>query len=449
MTIRHRIFGLGNAGGNFLDQLLLSEPSFDGLVAINNDPDALMASVVPTRMTLAAEKNLLDAFCDVKETVFKEIENASTVLLCAGLGGITASTLMPRLAEISKAAKKTTIACVSLPFLFEGKRTQKLAIDALQALETICDGVVILDNNALCLSKSGGAGLGESFVASDEAMKVVLPGILAMLASKGPVRINRADLLGALSEKGAKTLIGYGEASGANRLHEAIEQAFKNPLLNRGRTLAKANAIFVLLQGPKDLSFAEAQAAMHEIEKVAGDQHDIQLSVQAEAAEGEPLKVFILATSGGALKSALKKTTSEEQKNPAPALVEEKASQEPELPVTESAIKQAAITPEKTPLPSFKPVTPLEQKQPELSFTESLNPIEQSVPPKEEVHTPKKVAWESIAQKPKAKPKQTQGDLNLTIAQRGRFDKSEPTIVEGEDLDTPTYLRLRLKLSVD
>ncbi|MFI0347534.1 MAG: hypothetical protein ACH346_01995 [Chthoniobacterales bacterium] len=424
----HRIFGVGNAGVNFLDSLLMSAPAFSGLIAINNDADALAASVVTTKISLPADQDLATAFEECRRDISGELDAASLVILCGGLGGTTASTLLPRLAGMGKAAKKTTIACVSQPFLFEGKRAQTLALESLAVLEQVCDGLLLLDNNALCTNKSKMSALEESFVASDEAMQLCIPALLAMLASKGPVRINRSDLLSAMSRSGAKTIFGSGQATGANRLHEAVERAFKSPLL-RERALAKANKIFLLLRGPKDLSFAEAQAAMQEVERIAGSEHDIQLSVQASEADGSPVQIFILASLGGTEKNSVE--VIEVQKTSS-----HKIASGSLLPIT---IQQE-------PSKSFK-------EQPEslldgsvITLDSEPRPIAKNTPNATNL---KIAAWEIPINKStmKQKPKQTQGALNLTAAQRGRFDKSEPTIVEGEDLDTPTYLRLGLKLA--
>ncbi len=411
LATSYRIIGVGNAGVNFLDRLLFAKPSFGGLVALNNDSEALAASVIPKQIGLAPDLEASKALAEVEPALMKEIDEASLVVLTGGLGGSVASHLLPELAARSKAAKKITLACVSLPFSFEGKRVQGIAAEALTALQGLCDGVFVLDNNALCSTSSATMGLGETFTASDEAMQNVLPALLALFFNKGPVRVTRADLLKALSRLGSKTHFGYGQAVGPNRLHEAVERALKNPLLDRGRFLAQADAIFVLLRGPKNFSFAEAQAAMQEIERFVKGEHDIQLSVTTEEAENAPLQLFLLAVAGGSNKSVPQK--------------------EPIIMVSKPPVEKV--------IPSI-PSAPAK--------TADENPLLPELFPKDVYQYPAKAsAFSENKSASTAKPKQTQGALNLTAAQRGRFDKSEPTIVEGEDLDTPTYLRLGIKLS--
>ncbi len=408
-TTSYRIVGVGNAGVNFLDRLLVSNPFFSGLVAINNDIDALTSSVVPMQLALPAEQELLLGLEQILPQFEAEIQAAATVIFCAGLGGETASTLLPHLATAAKKAKKLTLACVTQPFSFEGKRAQSLAAESVASLKQVCDGVILIDNNQVASASASKAAVGETFAISDETMQFFLPNILAMLSSKGPVRINRSHLLKTLARAGEKIYFGHGQASGANRLHEAMERLFKTPQLQNGRALTKNCSIFMQLRGPKDLSFAEAQVAMQEMERVIGGESDIQLSVSAEEPSGAPLQVFVLAVE----EKAEKKEVVSIVEN-SPAIVSKKI----ELP--------EVSTPE--PLPKTSPVE-LPLDLPESSFQEVL--IE---------------AKKTTATKATTKLKQTQGALNFTAAQRGRFDKSEPTIVEGEDLDTPTYLRLGLKL---
>ncbi|MBM3857890.1 MAG: hypothetical protein FJ390_08045, partial [Verrucomicrobia bacterium] len=312
----YRIIGVGNAGVNFLDRLLVSNPFFSGLVALNNDVDALTASVVPKQLAFSPDLEPLAALEQVMAMFEAEIQDASTILFCAGLGGGTASTLLPHLATAAKKNKKLVLACVTQPFSFEGKRAQLLAAEAVAALKQICDGVLLLDNNQIASASASKAALGETFVVSDNLMQLFLPNILAMLSSKGPVRINRSHLLKALSLAGEKITFGHGQASGSNRLHEAMEKLFKSPQLQRGRTLTKGATIFMQLRGPKDLSFAEAQAAMQEMERVVGEEANIEISVSAEDPAGSALQIFVLAIEE---KSEKKEITPSAGKTPAPA----------------------------------------------------------------------------------------------------------------------------------
>lgn len=427
----HRIIGIGNAGVNFLDRLLVASPSFSGLIAINNDAESLAASVVANQIAWTSDLETSADLTKVAPRLAEEIDQASVVILVGGLGGGFASALLPQVAAMCKAAKKLTIACVSLPFSFEGKRAQSIAMESLTSLENSCDGTILLENDRLCSRNASTAAFGETFAASDQAMEACLPALLTILFNKGPVRITRPNLMKALHRHGAKTCFGYGQAIGPNRLHQAVERALKNPLLDRGRCFAKASDIFLLLRGPKDISFAEAQAAMHEIERLATGEHDIQLSVHAQEPEGAPLQIFLLATVGGN-PITLAKVEPEIK-------VETQIKREPTVLKKEVPVKARSADAE-TPKPSKIAVPSVLDSRGEEEVKELFPEATYEVPVEPTNATAAKASTSS-------KIKQTQGAFDLKAIQRGRFDKSEPTIVEGEDLDTPTYLRLGLKLS--
>jgi hypothetical protein len=153
-----------------------------------------------------------------------------------------------------------------------------------------------------------------------------------------------------------------------------------------------------MLQGPEDLSFAEVQSAVVEIERLSGDRCQVRPGVAASLPKGSPLTLFITASAGG------------------------------EQPVSKGAagIKTAAAEPTPVSVPVGEPLPAV---QPEAVSERPPLPPKQRLP----------------RQNPPVK--QTQGTLELDTYQRGRFDKSEPTIVAGEDLDIPTFLRKGIKLA--
>lgn len=463
----YRIIGVGNAGVNFLDRLLLSAPSFTGLIALNNDAEALAASVVTTQICLPSDVEYdsnfsVDDLAKAAPQLVDEIALASVVILVGGLGGSFASRLLPHVAMMSKLSKKTTLACLSLPFSFEGKRTQFIATQSIAALEKECNGMMLLDNDRLCAKKASISALGETFAASDEAMEAVIPALLAILFNKGPVRITRAHFLKAMQHTASKSCFGYGYAQGANRLHEALERALKNPLLDRGRCFAKARDIFLLLRGPKDISFAEAQAAMQEIERLAGADRDIQLSVYPEEAIGAPLQVFLLAIIKEST-PATKRVEPPLQTNSVDPLPDFNSRETP----SDAALEQARDSREGDLIIQELPSDVSEYASSALERENDISSTTQALasllvdPMKEKAKKDIKEFFPELVYHPligdpddkgsksstSSTTRQTQGALNLKTFVRGRFDKSEPTIFEGEDLDTPTYLRLGIKLN--
>jgi cell division protein FtsZ len=181
-------------------------------------------------------------------------------------------------------------------------------------------------------------------------------------------------------------LFGSGEADGGNRAHEALEQALRSPLLDRGRLLHDAKKVLVHLSGPRSLTFAEVTAIMQEISKNTAPSSLLHLGVSVARDDSAPLIVTLIGHCGTAAK-----------------------------------IEATA------PVPIAEPV----RATPPALFAEEAIP---STPPPSTHAEPKTAA-----------PKVKQEDLPLEPIARGRFEKVEPTIVEGEDLDVPTFLRRKLK----
>jgi len=382
------IVGIGNAGVSVLDLLSVENPGIRDLLVVNNDTESLSASIVADRLTVP-EGDLGDGFISIDHEFGNAIGGASAVLLCGGLGGETGSFLLSALAIRAKSAGLPTLACVGMPFSFEGKQKRDLALAALEKLRAVCDGVAVIDNDHLSGGTPSSSAVGEAFQLSDRTMIASLLAMQGMLATSGPVKITRGDLHAVLGVPGSVTHFGFGSSHGSNRLHEALERALKSPLLSlpgKGQALHDTKMVLLFFRGPKDLSFAEVQLAVAEIERIAGERCLIKVGVQSEGSPESPLELFITASSGGTVQAVAKSNES-------------------------------------------KPFS--------LTATETRGSSQQSVPVAAKADKPLK----------KSPAKQMQGTLDLESYQRGRFDKSEPTIVGGEDLDVPTFLRKGIKIT--
>ncbi len=390
-TPRRLLVGIGNAGISVLDRIAVEYPEMQGLLVINNDSESLLASIVTQQISFPSG-DLGEGFLAMEEEFGRAITGASSVILCGGLGGEIGSFLLPALAAVTKARGITTLASVGMPFGFEGRQPRDLASAALKKLYELCDAVAVIDNDRLSGGVPSTAAVGEAFQAADRTLQASLLSLQGMLATSGPVKITRNDLASVLGTSGVMIHFGHGRSEGPNRLHEALEIALKSPLLilpgkgAAGSALKNVEALLLLLSGPSDLSFAEVQRAVSEMERIAGERCQIKVGVHAEGSPGSPLDLFLMASSGGAHRSRIKNPTASierlsEQKN------------------------------ERTPFPE-------KQRDPVIKTPLKTNTV-----------------------------RQTQGVLDLESYQRGRFDKSEPTIVAGEDLDIPTFLRKGIKLA--
>lgn len=420
---RRILVGIGNAGVTVLDLLSVEYPGMTGLLAVNNDPDSLNASIVRDKIEVP-EGDPGEGFRVIDDEFGRTVEGASAVILCGGLGGETGSFLLPALAIRAKSAGLTTMACVGMPFSFEGKHKRDLAERALEKLQEICDAVVVIGNDQLSGGSPSIAAVGEAFVLSDRTLLAALLALTGMLSTSGPVKITRADIHHVLGKPGAITHFGFGKAEGSNRLHEALERALKSPLLTlpgKGSALKESSMILLLLRGAKDISFAEVQAVVGKIEQIAGDNCQIKVGVHADGPLGSALELYLLASSGGTVRKPAKPSESNETGEPNSAI---------------------------SPISPISPVSQIGTKLPQPSRGEEISSgHSEGEKGADELFPVQTKPTSKSGKKAAATSKQMQGTLALDTYQRGRFDKSEPTIVEGEDLDIPTFLRKGIKLN--
>lgn len=425
-----RLIGLGNAGVHLADRVTMAGLHAIDVVAINTDVQSLASSISPQKVTIgtAATRGLgaggdpelgFEAARESMSEIRSAVEGAGIVFLCAGLGGGTASGAGPVIAEIARESGAVVFSIVTTPFTFEGRRRAAQAAEALESIARHSAAVIHFENDRMSEMASPRAGIEETFGASDQYLASCVAALYEMLRGGSPMPIGLADLLAAVGGGTAAALFGRGESSGDNRAHEALEKALKSPLLDRGRLLDEARAVIVHISGPASLSFAEVATIMRELNKHASEHAGMFLGVSADGDHSVPVRVTILGNYQ--LDSA--------------------------APIARPVISQ------QQPRPSRQPEPAVEQEEP--AFVETVSRPE---PPgrlftdDEEAATapppPAPVSRSTPKEQPKQKTapsKVKQETLQFEPVARGRFEKSEPTIVEGEDLDVPTFLRMRGK----
>jgi cell division protein FtsZ len=244
-------------------------------------------------------------------------------------------------------------------------------------------------------------------------------------------------------------LFGYGESDSDNRAHEALTQALKNPLMDRGRMLADATHVLVQVAGGPGMTLSEVEILMQELGRHVSDQTQILFGAVVDARLGDRLSVTIISSLSAEEEAILLQTPPAPSSASAASPVRERyqaAAPEPEIQPEEPAVEvrpleetvsfeepvAAEAAPIATPISTEPPVIAARNGEPEPAMN---TPHEKSASRKEEKAPAEKSA-----------PPAKQEVLQFEPATRGRFEKSEPTIIEGEDLDVPTYLRKNIKV---
>ena len=392
-----KLLGIGNAGVNIADRIAVRASLPLETVALNSDQQSLNASVASRKTALGPmtthglgaggdPEMALEAARESMSELRQSVEGADVVFLCAGLGGGTGSATTPQLAELARANGSLVIAVVTTPFQFEGRRRSQQAQEAMQGIARHADAIVHFENDRMAEITAPRTEAEETFAACDNILFQAVASLTRLISCPGPMAVAVPDLLGVLRSGSGAFLFGSGEADGGNRAHEALEQALRSPLLDRGRLLHDAKKVLVHFSGPCSLTFAEVAAIMQEISKNTAPSSLLHLGVSVVRDDSAPLIITLIGHCGTAAK-----------------------------------VEAAA------PIQTAEPV----RATPPVLFPEEA--IQYTPPP-------------STHAEPKTTvPKVKQENLPLEPIARGRFEKVEPTIVEGEDLDVPTFLRRKLK----
>jgi cell division protein FtsZ len=444
-----KIVSVGGAGLNALDRIVLDGLERADVVAINTDVNSLTSSVATRKVQLgrSVSRGLgaggdpdvgYQAALESAEEIREALADASVIFICAGLGGGTGSGAAPYIAQAAREAGALVIAFVTLPFGFEGKRRNVQAREALVRLSEFAHAVVCFENDRMGDLSPPQAGIHQAFAMADITISQSVRSIVNLIQQPGLIRIGFDDLLAALHTRNSRCLFGYGESDSDNRAHEALTQALKNPLMDRGRMLADATHVLVQVAGGPGMTLSEVEILMQELGRHVSDQTQILFGAAVDARLGDRLSVTVISSLAAEDDAVLMQTP------PAPSNTStvspareqyETAAPEPEIqgeepavevrPLEETVLLEEPVAAEAAPPISIEPpLIPTRNGEPEpaMSTQKEKAPAEKSVTPaKQEV-------------------------LQFEPVTRGRFEKSEPTIIEGEDLDVPTYLRKHIKV---
>jgi len=398
-----KMFGVGSAGVTVLEAL--EGPEFAGAtcVAIDTDAQSLAASNAAVKIQL--ETKLLRGLGtggdpergralaeEQLSTLRTACEGAEVVLLIAGLGGGAGSGISPVLARAAKQTGALVLAFVTLPFACEGNRRQQQAGHSLAQLKSIADGVICLSNQKTFKLIDENTGIVDTFRHSSGLLVEGVRGIWRLLTRPGLIQIHFDDLCALVRDRHAESAFAFVEAAGPARSREAVERLLAHPLLDEGRVLVEADAVLVSLMGGKDLTMAEVNRVMEQIGRCC-DHAQVIMGAAVDAEMKGRLSVTLIAA-----KNAVAQTAD----------------------ATAGGLPGATSP---TPAHLMNPPAPLPLEQREQLVARHAG----------------------RARRPAAKMLQTQ--LPLAIVSKGRFDKSEPTIHMGEDLDIPTYVRRGVSLN--
>lgn len=419
--IRLKIIGVGGAGGHTISQIAAARAPgnrlLEGvdLVAINTDQQALdeinavekvpIGEAVTHGLGAGGEPEIgARAAQNDAEKIEALCQNTDMVFIAAGLGGGTGTGASPVVARLAKEQGALVLAFVALPFSFEGDRRRQQALSGLEQLKTQADAVICIPNDKIFKMAGDNASVVDAFKRADENIVLGVQAVWQLLSRKGLINLDFADLRATLGSKHCDGLFSHGVAEGANKARDAVKMLLENPLLDGGDVLSKAEGVLVSILGGPDLTLADVQRAVEPISRHANRAHIIMGAAIDETYRGK-LAVTVIAAANILPRRVVPQPVSTR-------------------PTTFARLGDA---------PLYRNARP--------AATPVVAPVAST--PKPAVENVARNEAVAVAKSP-AKPKQE--TLPLEGVSRGRFDKSEPTLYNGEDLDVPTFIRRGVSL---
>nr|HDM99821.1 cell division protein FtsZ [Deltaproteobacteria bacterium] len=309
LTARIKAIGVGGGGGNAINSMISSELKGVEFIAANTDSQALEISKAGAKIQLG--KGLTKGLgAGAKPEIGREsaeesiddirtmLEGSDMVFITAGMGGGTGTGGAPVIAEISKELGALTVAVVTKPFSFEGKRRMRVAEEGIEELKDVVDTIITIPNDRLRNLAQPNTPILEMFRKADEVLYYAVRGISDLIVLRGYINVDFADVRTVTAEMGM-ALMGTGVAKGSRRALEAIQMAISNPLLEDISINGAKGILLNITASSSTLSMEEVEQASSLIYDEAHEDANIILGTVFDDNIDEEIRVTVIATGIG------------------------------------------------------------------------------------------------------------------------------------------------------
>jgi cell division protein FtsZ len=301
---RIKVIGVGGGGGNAVNRMIQARMEGVEFIAANTDVQALKASQAPVKLQLGVRLTSglgaganpdvgRRAALEDSEKIIEALEGADMVFVTAGLGGGTGTGAAPVIASLASEMGILTVAVVTRPFGFEGKRRLQQAERGLKELLESVDTMIVIPNEKL-LAVAKDAGFFESFRIADDVLRQGVQGISDIIAIPGIINRDFADVKTTMAGMGY-AVMGTAVRSGASRAIEAAQAAMASPLLDAG-AIDGARGILINITGSSSLKLSEVNEASSLIQSSAHEDANIIFGAVLDEKMGEEVKITVIAT---------------------------------------------------------------------------------------------------------------------------------------------------------
>ena len=308
-----KVIGVGGGGGNAVDHMV--NANIDGVEFINANTDAQALQRSGARTLLQLGANLTkglgcganpdlgrQAATEDRERIAEVLAGADMVFITAGMGGGTGTGAAPVVAQVAKELDLLTVAVVTKPFLFEGKKRMGIAEQGITELGQYVDSIITIPNDKLVSVLGKDASLLDAFGKANEVLQNAVQGIAELIIRPGLINVDFADVRTVMSEMGM-AMMGAAAATGEHRAREAAIAAVSSPLLE-DINISGARGILVNITAGLSMSIGEFEEVGNAVKEYAADDATVVIGTVIEPDMGDEMRVTVVATGLGQDKRA-------------------------------------------------------------------------------------------------------------------------------------------------
>lgn len=304
-----KVIGVGGGGGNAVEHMVSQSIEGVEFIAVNTDAQVLRSSSADVTLQIGSNvtKGLgagadpnkgREAAQEDRETIRQALDGADMVFITAGMGGGTGTGAAPEVAKIAREMGILTVAVVTKPFPFEGKKRTDFANQGTDELARNVDSLITIPNEKLLKVMGPGTPLLQAFSAANDVLRGAVQGIAELITRPGLINVDFADVRTVMSEMG-KAMMGSGVASGPDRAEEAAEAAIASPLLE-DIDLSGARGILVNITAGPDFAIDEFETVGNAVKAFASENATVVVGTVIDMEMTEELRVTVVATGIGA-----------------------------------------------------------------------------------------------------------------------------------------------------
>jgi cell division protein FtsZ len=303
-----KVIGVGGGGGNAVHHMISNQVDGVDFVCANTDAQALsnlksktilqLGSAITKGLGAGANPEIgRQAALEDRDEIAEVLAGADMVFITAGMGGGTGTGAAPIVAEVAKEMGILTVAVVTRPFPFEGKKRSAIAEQGIQSLSENVDSLITIPNEKLLDVLGKESSLLEAFKAANDVLLGAVKGIADLIMNPGMINVDFADVKTVMSEMGM-AMMGTGCATGEDRAREAAESAIRSPLLE-DVNLQGARGILVNITAGENLSLGEFSEVGDTVEEFASDDATVVVGTVIDPSLDDEIRVTVVATGLG------------------------------------------------------------------------------------------------------------------------------------------------------